>query len=147
VARRDDVSRLQGEIEELFDELWQVPSFAGLRRGFRPQVDCFRTADPAELTVVVELPGVAPEDVEVVVRGRELLIEGIRRRPSDDRRSYSRVEIEHGTFQRRIALGEDVDTAAAHTTFERGMLTIVLPVAPPQPVSVTQVSIEVRSRR
>ena len=34
------MDRLRGEIEELFDELWRVPRFSGLRRGFRPQVDC-----------------------------------------------------------------------------------------------------------
>jgi hypothetical protein len=31
---RRDIDRLQGEIEELFADLWQVPRFAGLRHGF-----------------------------------------------------------------------------------------------------------------
>ena len=146
VPRRDDVHRLQGEIEELFDELWQVPTFAGLRQGFRPQVDCYRTEDPPELTVVVELPGVAPEDVQVAVRGQELLLEGVRRRPeSPTGRAYSRVEIEDGPFQRLISLGEEVDSSAARTTFERGMLTIVLPIATRRPPS--RVSIDIRTRR
>jgi HSP20 family protein len=142
--RRDDVDRLQGEIEELFDELWRVPSFAGLRTGFRPQVDCFRTQDPPELTVVVELPGVDPADIQVAVRGRELLVEGVRRRPNAAGRAYARVEIEHGPFQRRISLAEDVDVDRARTTLERGMLTIVLPLAP-RPPQLTRVVIEVRS--
>jgi len=145
VPRRDDVHRLQGEIEELFDELWQVPTFAGLRRGFRPQVDVYRTEDPPEITVVVELPGVAAEDVQVVVRGQELLLEGTRRRPKAAGRAYKRVEIEDGAFQRRISLGEDVDSTAARTSFERGMLTIVLPVTSPRPARA--VSIEVRTIR
>src|SRR6185312_16542445 len=34
---------LHAEIEELFAELWQVPRFAGLRRGFRPNVDSYHT--------------------------------------------------------------------------------------------------------
>jgi HSP20 family protein len=145
VARRDDVDRLQGEIEELFDELWRVPTFAGIRTGFRPQVDCYRTTDPAELTVVVELPGIEPGDIQIAVRGQELLLEGVRRRPNAAGRAYHRIEIEHGPFQRRITLGEDVDTDGAHTTLERGMLTIVLPIAqrpPPQ----ARVVIEVRAR-
>jgi HSP20 family protein len=144
VARRDDVERLQGEIEELFDELWQVPSFAGLRQGYRPQTDCYRTAEPPELTVVVELPGVAPEDLEIVVRGQELLIEGVRRRTAAEGRTYSRVEIEHGPFRRRISLGEDVDTSAARTSFERGILTVVLPIAARQPPRLDKVTILVR---
>jgi HSP20 family protein len=134
-----DADRLRGEIEELFDELWRVPTFAGLRPGFRPQIDCYRTEDPPELTVVAELPGVEPGDVELVVRGRELVLEGVRRRPSAEHRAYSRVEIEHGPFHRRITLDEDVDSDAARTSFERGVLTIVLPIAerrPPAPISI-----------
>ena len=54
------MDRLQDEIEELFADLWQVPRFTGLRRGFRPAVDCFRSDDPPELVVVVELAGRRP---------------------------------------------------------------------------------------
>ena len=45
------MDQLQNEIQELFADLWQVPRFSGLRAGFRPQIDCYRTADPAELVV------------------------------------------------------------------------------------------------
>ena len=55
MARRH-IDRLQGEIEELFADLWQVPRFAGTRHGFRPAVDCFSTDEP-RITVVVELAG------------------------------------------------------------------------------------------
>ena len=40
-----DMDELQREIQELFSDLWQVPRFSGLRAGFRPHVDCFRTKD------------------------------------------------------------------------------------------------------
>jgi len=57
MARGD---KLQEEIEELFADLWQVPRFTGLRRGFRPNVDSFHTDDPHELTVIAELPSCLP---------------------------------------------------------------------------------------
>ena len=38
MRRPNDIDRLHEEIQELIDELWQVPRFAGGRRGFRPQV-------------------------------------------------------------------------------------------------------------
>ena len=60
-GRRRNIDDLQDEIQELFDDLWQVPRFAGMRRGFRPQCDCYLTEDPRTLHVVVELPGVDPE--------------------------------------------------------------------------------------
>ena len=85
MARRD-IDRLHGEIEELFADLWQVPRFAGLRHGFRPAVDCFHTDEPHQLTIVVELAGVEPESVAVVVEERALTVSGERRRPRAPRR-------------------------------------------------------------
>lgn len=142
---RRDIDRLQDEIEELFSELWQVPRFAGLRQGFRPQVDCYRSADPAELTVVVELPGVDPADVQVAATPRAVLVSGVRRRPVEPRRVYQQMEIDDGPFQRKVSLGEDVDTASTRASYANGLLTIVLPIAtsPPGPVKVT---VEVKDR-
>ena len=121
------------EIEELFAELWQVPRFAGLRHGFRPNVDSFHTDDPHALTVVVELPGVEPSSVQVVARERTLMVAGERRRPQAPGRIYQQMEIEYGTFQRQIRLAEDVDPERATASFEHGVLTIVLPVVEQAP--------------
>jgi HSP20 family protein len=121
------------EIEELFAELWQVPRFAGTRRGFRPNVDCFHTDDPHALTVVVELPGVEPSSIRVVAGERMLAVAGERRRPQMPGRVYQQMEIEYGTFQRQIRLAEDVDPDRATASFEHGVLTIVLPVVDKAP--------------
>jgi len=126
---RRDVDRLRGEIEELFDDLWQVPRFSGLRRGFRPLADCFHTTDPHQLTVVIELAGVAPETVEVVVEERGLTVSGERRRPRVEGQVYQQMEIEYGHFQRRIQLEEDVEVERASASYDRGFLTVTLPIA------------------
>jgi len=126
MARGDD---LQEEIEELFAELWQVPRFAGLRRAFRPNVDCFHTDDPHTLTVVVELPGVDPATVQVVASERTLVVAGERPRPHVQGRVYQQMEIEHGPFRRQVRLAEDVDAEHARASYEHGVLTIELPVA------------------
>ena len=126
MARRD-IDRLQAEIEELFADLWQVPRFSGLRHGFRPAVDCFHTDEPRQLTVVVELAGVEPESVEVVVDERRLTISGERRRPRVAGQVYQQMEIEYGAFERSLQLTEDVEVSAATATYEQGILTITLP--------------------
>jgi HSP20 family protein len=139
-----DVERLAEEVHELFEEVWRIPRFGGHRRGFRPQVDCFHTDDPHELTVVVELAGVEPETVKIDATERHLRIWGERLRPRVDGQVFQQMEIEYGPFERRIALSEPVDPARARATYRRGLLTIVLPVAEqsPQPVKV---EIEVRA--
>jgi HSP20 family protein len=147
MSARRDIGRLQDELEELFAELWPGPRFAGVRRGFRPHVDIFRTDDPPELTVVAELAGVDPAAVQLVVAQRALLIAGKRRRPHPDSRpSYYQLEIEDGVFERRIALPEPIDASATRATYERGLLTIVLPIAE-QGRSDVKVSIRVRGPR
>lgn len=142
MARRD-IDRLQGEIEELFADLWQVPRFSGMRHGFRPAVDCFHTEEPHELTVVVELPGVDPETVHLAVEERTLTIAGERPRPRVDGQVYQQIEIEYGPFQRVVQLAEDVDVAAASASYERGLLTITLPIAE-RPARARPVAIVVR---
>ena len=125
---RRDTDKLQEEIEELFADLWQVPRFSGMRHGFRPNVDCFHTDEPHVLTVVVELPGVDPATVRIVANERVLVIAGERSRPKVPGRVYQQMEIEYGPFQRQVRLAEDVDPEHASATFERGVLTVELPV-------------------
>ena len=130
---RRDVDKLQQEIEELFADLWQVPRFSASRRGFRPNVDCFQTDEPRALTVVVELPGVDPPTVRVVVGERLLIVAGVRERPPGPARVYQQMEIEYGAFERQVRLAEDVDAGRASAHFDNGVLTIVLPIAEPPP--------------
>jgi HSP20 family protein len=143
VPRRRDIDRLQGEIEELFADLWQVPRYSGLRASFRPLVDCYRTDDPPTLTVVVELAGVDPAGLHIAVGERELVIAGERPRPPEPRRVYQQMEIEYGAFERHVALAEPVDAQAARADYDAGMLTITLPIAPRRPAG-ERVSIVVR---
>jgi HSP20 family protein len=140
VTRRD-IEKLQEELEALFTDPWNGPRFLAPRRGFRPNVDSFHTDDPHELTVVVELPGVDPATVAVIVGERMLVVAGERPRPQAPGRVYQQMEIEYGPFQRQVHLPEDVDPEQAHAAYERGILTISLPVtdrpAPRGRVTVT----------
>ena len=128
MRKRDDIDRLNDEIRELVDDLWSVPRFVVARRGFRPSVDCIRSDDPPALHVLVELPGVEPSSIKVVAADRVLVVAGERCRPQLSGR-YQQMELEYGPFQRRISLAEPVDTAAATARYERGLLTVVLPIA------------------
>ena len=142
VRERGDMDRLKNEMEELFAELCH-PRAAGLREGFRPNVDVYRTGDPATITVVVELAGVDPSAVDLAVVDGALVLSGARQRAVAERRVYQHMEIDHGAFVRRIPLSEPIDADGIEATYDRGLLTIVLPVAPPRP---RRVRVEVRRR-
>lgn len=123
-----DADRLKSEMEELFADLCQA-RLGHRRTGFRPRVDVFRTDEPPALNVVVELAGVDPAIVELAVVDDVLVVSGHRPRGQRESRRYRHIEIDHGAFERRIMLGESVDAGAAEASYERGLLTIVLPLA------------------
>lgn len=70
---------------------------------WEPPVDVFET-DYA-LWLIVALPGVAADQVELVIDGRALVVTGIRTLPAEVRRaSIRRMEVPAGRFERIIEL-------------------------------------------
>ena len=78
-----------------------------------------------------DLAGIDPADVDLEIRGRELILAGHRRPSEDQERLYQQLEIEHGPFRRVVALGAEVDADAAKAVYEDGMLVVELPVVGP----------------
>jgi HSP20 family protein len=125
--------RVYEHIEVVFGAGWNRTRPMGLNRGFRPNLDSFHTADPHELTVIVELAGIDPASLTVAISDRTLVVTGERVRTPSQGRIYQQMEIEYGPFERRVRLAEDVDPRAASARFELGLLTISLPVAGTRP--------------
>jgi HSP20 family protein len=72
---------------------------------WEPPVDIFE--DDVELIVVVALPGVPAERIEVSTEGADLVVRAQSRFPfSGTRRAVRRLEIPYGHFERRIRLPE-----------------------------------------
>lgn len=133
-------------MEELFADLWQVPRFTRRRGGFRPPVDVYRSERSGEQTVVVELPGVDPARIQILVDDQTLIVAGERRRPRSTGRIYEQIELDYGRFQRQIALHPDVDPEACRATYRRGVLTIMLPAAK-KPVGPARVMISIKGKK
>ena len=143
--KRGDPQKEAGDqFGRLIAELWHG-QFGGHQHGFWPPVDSYRTEDPPQLVVVVELPDIDPEQVQIVLQNGALVIAGERSRPSKCDRRYQQMEIGRGPFQRRIQIHEQVDAEAASATYERGLLQIVLPIAT-HPSGAVRVPIELRSQ-
>lgn len=69
---------------------------------WEPPVDLFET--PHEITVLVALPGVAPEHLKVVIDEGTLVVIGQRPMPAPAAAHIRRLEIPYGRFERRIEL-------------------------------------------
>lgn len=128
---------LKAEMDELFSDLARSGRRVA-RRGFRPAVDVFRTDEPPEVVVIVDLAGVDPEEIELTLTDGVLAIAGLRRRRLARSAVYQQMELDYGPFERRVVVGDDVDPAGAAASYERGLLRVRLPVLaiPPEPVRV-----------
>ena len=94
--------------------------------GWRPSLDLYETKE--EFIVLVDVPGIQPQDVEVVVDRDILRIAGNRCRPVGQ--GITRVlqmEIDFGPFSHAVRLPEQVNSEAASSTYRDGFLTIRLP--------------------
>jgi len=119
--------RMRREMDELFGDVFDR-GLSRRRGGFHPSVDVFYLSDPPRAVVKADLAGIDPADLELEIRGRELVLAGQRRPEPSDGRVYQQVEIEHGAFTRIVPLGVEVESDAAKAVYRDGILTIELPV-------------------
>jgi len=137
--------RMRREMDELFGDVLER-SFGG-RRAFSPRVDVSYAADPPRAIVTAELAGINPDELELDVRGRELVISG-HRGPVDETegRVFQQIEIENGPFRRTVQLGAEVVAEAAKATYHDGILRVELPLQQPEDRPKRSVPVEVRGR-
>lgn len=120
--------RMRREMDELFGDVFDRGLSPRRRGGFSPSVDVYYLADPPRAVVKADLAGIDPDDLDLEIRGRELVLAGVRRPGEADGRVYQQVEIEHGPFRRVVALGVEVDPDATRAVYQDGMLLVELPV-------------------
>ena len=78
-------------------------TFRPTATGWEPPLDVLETEDG--LLVVVALPGVRHDEMEVVIGHGELMVRGTRRWPTRQRPvRVHRIELPHGRFERRLPL-------------------------------------------
>lgn len=94
---------------------------------FVPRSDICETAD--KIVVVAEMPGVAPDDVDITLERRTLTVRGHTRQ--DEHQGYRRVyaEYDDGTYERVFALPDEIDRDNIKAVHRDGVLTLELPKA------------------
>jgi HSP20 family protein len=135
--------RMRREMDELFGDAFDR-RLASRRGGFSPAVDVYYAGDPPRAVVQADLAGIDPREIDLEIRGRELVLSGARRPPEAEGRLYQQLEVEHGPFQRVVALGAEVDAEQAKAVYEDGMLVITLPLK--QSAGARSVPIQARRR-
>jgi HSP20 family protein len=101
---------------------WRLPAAPR----WQPDADLYETSQAIE--VVVDLAGVADEDVEVELFEDALVVEGRRELPAcQEGAVYHAAGIRQGPFRVALPLPSPVDPDGVRARFERGLLRVTLP--------------------
>ncbi|MGH7482047.1 MAG: Hsp20/alpha crystallin family protein [Longimicrobiales bacterium] len=93
-----------------------------------PSADVVETKD--EIRVMLELPGMRPEDVEVSLEDNVLTISGEKseeREEEDGDHRWHLSECRYGRFSRSFVLPRDVEQERTQADFQNGVLRVTIP--------------------
>ncbi len=106
----------------------------GLEVAWQPDMDVFEL--PEEFLLSLSLPGVRPEDVDVTVVSRSLLITGERRFAVPPGAIAHQIEAPRGRFQRRVRLPVNADVTAISSQMSDGQLVLRIAKSAPRSMRV-----------
>jgi len=101
-------------------------------------MDVYREGD--HFVLLVDLPGVDPDSIDVHVDNGMLTIKAERSGPQGDGLDWILSERTTGAYLRQLTLGDGVDTDRIQAGYEAGVLQVTIPVAEkakPRRIAVT----------
>ena len=109
-----------------FDRLTQQAFGTAARPAAMP-IDAYRQGD--QFIVEFDLPGVAPDSIDLTVEKNVLTVHAERRRSQSENVELLVGERPQGRFSRQLFLGETLDTEHIDARYSDGVLTLKVPVA------------------
>ncbi len=118
--------RLEHEIRRIENRsIFRPAERLALGEGFFASIDVCEKE--GEIVVEMEMPGVLPDDVVILVQHNRLEVKGLKKEePLPEGGTYLRVEREYGLFRRFIDLPSSIEPDTAKASLQDGILVIVL---------------------
>jgi HSP20 family protein len=116
-----------GAIQELLsirDDLEKLSTLGSDKDAISPKIDLFDLGDSYRL--LIEVPGVPQENLELALQGRTLIVAGLRE-PIEEGLKIITSERHRGHFQRSIDLPGEVDREKISAHLQEGLLILNLP--------------------
>jgi HSP20 family protein len=121
--------RLSNALDEAFTA-WPFAQEEGgaITSSWYPACDVLEDKD--SVNIVMELPGVTPDDVKLSLENNLLSIRGEKKQHAEERTErVHRYERSYGAFERSFALPTTVDSDKVSASFQNGILTVTVPKA------------------
>lgn len=122
---KSDIWVFEQEIQRFMEHVLEKRSSIILISGnaWAPPCDVFETE--GGFVVVMELAGVDLNDVEILVKGQKLIVQGVRQEiPFPLKKDYYLMEINFGPFYREVDFQENIDSEAVRALYRQGFLII-----------------------
>lgn len=94
------------------------------RRTGYPVINAYETDD--ELKLIAVLPGVEPNNVEIVYDKGTLKISGHKKNDRDEKMNYIREERNFGEFSKTLTIGQNISVDSLNATYKNGLLFITM---------------------
>ncbi|HET9602910.1 MAG TPA: Hsp20/alpha crystallin family protein [Gemmatimonadales bacterium] len=124
-----NLRRLSSALDDAFGNWPLGQSLEGsITSAWVPACDIFEDKDGIKL--VMEVPGVKPEDVKLQIENNMLTIRGEKRQVAEEKADrVHRYERSYGSFERTFSLPSTVDTDRIEADISDGVLMVMLPKA------------------
>ena len=132
------LTQLNRGLNRMFDEQRLASPYVDESdTNWAPQVDLAESEEAFHL--VVDIPGVNPDDIEISLNNGILTIRGERNtRQEVNKKSFTRMERHRGTFLRQFNLPESVDADTVKAKSAHGVLQVTIPKSvPARPITVS----------
>ncbi len=117
------------ELDRLMQQLWGVNNTGSRRTSMSMPMDAWRKGDT--FLVQLDLPGIKVDSIELTVEDNVLTIRAERPAPAPSEGVETLIaERPYGTFTRQMFLGDNLDTERIEASYEGGVLSVSIPVAP-----------------
>ena len=124
----EELHSLRREMSRRMRGNWLPLQFTQLvrpeERVMRLPLDAYTTDE--EIVITAAVPGLNPDDVEIVMEDDVLTIKGEFNAPLENV-TYLFHERPYGRFSRSVTINVPVDADQAEAKFDKGVLTIILP--------------------
>lgn len=122
------LSQFQNELNRLYDETAGPHESSSATAQWVPPVDI--DEHPDRFVLYADVPGVAPDSIEITLENGVLTISGTREfdvSPAKEENVRRRSERAHGHFHRRFTLPDTVEADGVEARGRDGVLEIVIP--------------------
>jgi HSP20 family protein len=143
IWKNQEINRMRRDLDRLFTRVWGDFGMPLYPRAARDAPFINLSETESNLIIKAEIPGMDPEDLEILITDNILTIKGeVKQELRTESENYHRIERRYGTFSRTLQLPCKVMIDDVKATYQKGILNIVMPKCRPEMIREVKIKIK-----